>query len=232
MDRLEKIEARRLILSWKDRWSQTTQQRLEVESRQLQGELHAKIDQISFWDALFSGRYLRNTIQPLFTEWCQTKATELRMAAEQDLKSVVARAIPEEDFTPSLDGHSNKGTLLDVGTAAISTGLAAATIPAVVAFSTATVSVGGLLGFLGVTTTVLVTRNLIAGLVVLVFLFLIALLRFKSIKRNARKRLKARVDKQIIKKIHFSKKERSLAMGMTKMLENTADTLIKELRHG
>ena len=140
--------------------------------------------------------------------------------------------VPEEDFTPSLDGHSSKGTLLDVGTAAISTGLAAATIPAVVAFSTATVSVGGLLGFLGVTTTVLVTRNLIAGLVVLGFLFLIALLRFKSIKRNARSRLKARVDKQIIKKIHFSKKERSLAMGMTKMLENTADTLIKELRHG
>ena len=85
---------------------------------------------------------------------------------------------------------------------------------------------------MGVTTTVLVTRNLIAGLVVLGFLFLIALLRFKSIKRNARRRLKARVDKQIIKKIHFSKKERSLGMGMTKMLENTADTLIKELRHG
>lgn len=48
MDRLEKIEARRLILSWKDRWSQTIQQRLEIESRQLQSELHAKIDQISF----------------------------------------------------------------------------------------------------------------------------------------------------------------------------------------
>lgn len=232
MDRLEKIEARRLILSWKDRWTQTTQQRLEVESRQLQGELHAKIDQISFWDALFSGRYLRNTIQPLFTEWCQTKAKELRAAAEQDLQSVVARAIPEEDFTPSLDGHSSKGTLLDVATAAISTGVAAATIPAVVAFSTASVSVGGLLGFLGVTTTVFVTRNLLAGLVVLGILFLVALLRFKSIKRNASRRLKAKVDKQIIKKIHFSKKEQSLAMGMTKMLESTADSLIRELRHG
>jgi len=232
VDRLEKIEARRLILSWKDRWSQTIQQRLEVESRQLQTELHAKIDQISFWDALFSGRYLRNTIQPLFTAWCQTKATELRAAAEQDLQSVVARAIPEEDLTPSLDAHSSKGTLLDVATAAISTGVAAATIPAVVAFSTATVSVGGLLGGLGFTTTVLVTRNLLVGLVFLVFLFLIALLRFKSIKRNARRRLKAKVDKQIIKKIHFSKKERSLAMGMTKMLETTADSLVRELRHG
>ncbi len=232
MDRLEKIEARRLILSWKDRWTQTTQQRLEVESRQLQSELHAKIDQMSFWDALFSGRYLRNTIQPLFTEWCQTKTKELRAAAEQDLHSVVARAIPEEDLAPSLDAHSSKGTLLDVATAAISTGVAAATIPAVVAFSTASVSVGGLLGFLGVTTTVFVTRNLLAGLVVLGILFLVALLRFKSIKRNASRRLKAKVDKQIIKKIHFSKKEQSLAMGMTKMLESTADSLIRELRHG
>lgn len=231
MDRLEKIEARRLILSWKDRWTQTTQQRLEVESRQLQSELHAIIDQMSFWDALFSGRYLRNTIQPLFTEWCQNKAKELRAAAEQDLQSVVARAIPEEDFALSLDAHSRKGTLLDVATAAISTGVAAATIPAVVAFSTATVSVGGLLGFLGVTTTVFVTRNLLAGLVVLGILFLVALLRFKSIKRNASRRLKAKVDKQIIKKIHFSKKEQSLAMGMTKMLESTADSLIRELRH-
>lgn len=231
MDRLEKIEARRLILSWKDRWTQTTQQRLEVESRQLQSELHAIIDQMSFWDALFSGRYLRNTIQPLFTEWCQNKAKELRTAAEQDLQSVVARAIPEEDFALSLDAHSRKGTLLDVATAAISTGVAAATIPAVVAFSTATVSVGGLLGFLGVTTTVFVTRNLLAGLVVLGILFLVALLRFKSIKRNASRRLKAKVDKQIIKKIHFSKKEQSLAMGMTKMLESTADSLIRELRH-
>ena len=232
MDRLEKIEARRLILSWKDRWTQTTQQRLEVESRQLQSALHAIIDQMSFWDALFSGRYLRNTIQPLFTEWCQNKAKELRAAAEQDLQSVVARAIPEEDFALSLDAHSRKGTLLDVATAAISTGVAAATIPAVVAFSTATVSVGGLLGFLGVTTTVFVTRNLLAGLVVLGILFLVALLRFKSIKRNASRRLKAKVDKQIIKKIHFSKKEQSLAMGMTKMLESTADSLIRELRHG
>lgn len=232
MDRLEKIEARRLILSWKDRWTHTTQQQLEVESRQLQSELHAKIDQISFWDGLFSGRYLRNTIQPLFTAWCQAKATELRVAAEQDLQSVVARAIPEEDLAPSLEAHSSKGTLLDIATAAISTGAAAATIPAVVAFSTASVSVGGLLGFLGVTTTALVTRNLLAGLVVLVFLFLIALLRFKIIKRNARNRLKATVDKQIIKKIHFSKKEQSLVMGMTKMLESTADSLIRELRHG
>ena len=88
------------------------------------------------------------------------------------------------------------------------------------------------MGFLGVTTTVFVTRNLLAGLVVLGILFLVALLRFKSIKRNASRRLKAKVDKQIIKKIHFSKKEQSLAMGMTKMLESTADSLIRELRHG
>lgn len=232
MNRLEKIEARRLILSWKDRWTQTIQQRLEVESRQLQAKLHAKIDQIGFWDALFSGKYLRNTIEPLFTGWCQAKATELKAAAEQDLQSVVARAIPEEDFSPVLDGHSSKEALLDVATATISTGVAAATIPAVIAFSTASVSVGGVLGFLGVTTTVIVTRNLLAGLLVLAAFFLVALLRFKSIKSNARKRLKAKVDKQIIKKIYFSKKEQSLAMGMTKMLETTADSLVKELRHG
>lgn len=232
MNRLEKIEARRLILGWKDRWTQTIQQRLEVESRQLQAKLHAKIDQIGFWDALFSGKYLRNTIEPLFTGWCQAKATELKAAAEQDLQSVVARAIPEEDFSPALDRHSSKEALLDVATATISAGVAAATIPAVIAFSTASVSVGGVLGFLGVTTTVIVTRNLLAGLLVLAAFFLVALLRFKSIKSNARKRLKAKVDKQIIKKIHFSTKEQSLAMGMTKMLETTADSLVKELRHG
>lgn len=230
MNRLEKIEARRLILSWKDRWTQTIQQRLEVESRQLQAELHSKIDQISFWQALFSGRYLRNTIEPFFTGWCQTKVFELKTAAEQDLQSVVARAIPEEDFSPMLDRHNSKEALLDVATATIATGVAAATIPAVIAFSTASVSVGGVLGFLGVTTTVVVTRNVLAGLLVLVALFLLALVRFKSIKRNARNRLKARVDKQIVKKIHFSKKEQSLAMGMTNMLESTANSLIKELR--
>ena len=89
-----------------------------------------------------------------------------------------------------------------------------------------------MLGFLGVSTTVIVTRNLLAGLLVLAALFLFTLLRFKSIKINARKRLKAKVDKQIIKKIHFSKKDKSLAMGMIKMLETTADSLVKELRHG
>ncbi|MNC66795.1 hypothetical protein D3C75_1172330 [compost metagenome] len=122
--------------------------------------------------------------------------------------------------------------MLDLAAATISTGVAAATVPAVIAFSTASVSVGGVLGFLGVSTTVIVTRNLLAGLLVLAALFLFTLLRFKSIKINARKRLKAKVDKQIIKKIHFSKKEKSLAMGMTKMLETTADSLVKELRHG
>ncbi len=231
MNRLEVMEARKLILSWQDRWTQKIQQRLEVESRQLQSELHAKIDKISFWQALFSGRYLRNTIQPLFTEWCQTKAKELKTAAEMDLQSVVARAIPEEDFCPVLDGHSGKRTLLDIATAAISTGVTAATIPALVGFSTATVSVGGVLGFLGVTTTVVVTRNVIAGVVVLAILLLVTLLRFKSIKANARRRLKAKVDKQILKKIHYSKKEKSLAMSMTSMLETTASTLVKELRH-
>lgn len=231
MNRLEVMEARKLILSWQDRWTHTIQQRLEVESRQLQAELHAKIETIGFWGALFSSKYLRNTIQPLFTGWCQTKAKELKKAAELDLQSVVARAIPEEDFTPVLDGHSAKGTLLDIATAAISTGVTAATIPALVGFSTASVSVGGFLGFMGVTTTVFVTRNVIAGAVVLAILMLVTLLRFKSIKANARRRLKAKVDKQILKKIHFSKKEKSLAMGLTKMIETTASSLIKELRH-
>ena len=232
MNRLEKIEARRLILNWKDSWTLKFQQHLEVESRQLKAELHAKIDKIGFGNALFPVRYLRNTIEPLFTDWCQAKATELRAAAEHDLQSIVASAIPEEDFSPTLDRHSSKESLLDLAAATISTGVAAATVPAVIAFSTASVSVGGVLGFLGVSTTVIVTRNLLAGLLVLAALFLFTLLRFKSIKINARKRLKAKVDKQIIKKIHFSKKEKSLAMGMTKMLETTADSLVKELRHG
>ncbi len=231
MNKLERMEARKLILGWQDRWTQKIQQQLEVDSRQLQAELHAKIDTIGYWDALFSARYLRNNIQPLFTGWCQAKAKELKTTAELDLQSVVARAIPEEDFSPVLDGHSAKGTLLDIASAAVSTGVTAATIPALVAFSTASVSVGGFLGFLGVTTTVVVTRNVIAGAVVLAILMLITLLRFKSIKANARRRLKAKVDKQILKKIHFSKKEKSLAMSMTKMLETTASTVIKELRH-
>ncbi len=231
MTRLEMMEARKLVLSWKDRWTHTIQQRLEVESQQLKTELHAKIDTIGFWEARSSNKYLRSTIQPLFTAWSQTKAKELKAAAELDLQAAFTRVIPEEDFSQILDGHSNLGTLRDLAAAALSTGLAAATIPAVVAFSTASVSVGGILGFLGVTSTIIVTRNLMAGLVVLAIFGFFALGRFSSVKTNARKRLKAKVDQQIIKKIHYSKKEKSLAMGLTKMIENTADSLIKELRH-
>ena len=229
MNKLEAMTARKAILAWRERWTRTINEQLHADSKQLQETLNATIDAMGFWNAVFSKSYTRKRLQPLFTQWSEAKALELTKSAETDLVGICERSVPSQSIHSALESQASKGLLVDMATATITTALAAAAIPAAVSFSTTTVSVGGVLGFLGVTATVVVLKQLILALLLVLIIWFIASNRIGKVKINAKARLKAQMQDQVQRKVLYSKKSTSLAMSLIGVIETTANKLLGEL---
>ena len=186
---------------------------------------------MGFWNAVFSKSYTRKRLQPLFTQWSEAKALELTKSAATDLVGICERSVPSQNIHSALESQASKGLFVDMATATITTALAAAAIPAAVSLSTTTVSVGGVLGFLGVTATVVVLKQLILALLLVLIIWFIASNRIGKVKINAKARLKAQMQDQVQRKVLYSKKNTSLAMSLIGVIETTANKLLGELNN-
>ena len=231
MNKLEAMTARKAILAWRERWTKTINERLQADSKQLQEILNVTIDAMGFWNAVFSKSYTRKRLQPLFTQWSEAKALELTKSAATDLVGICERSVPSQNIHSALESQASKGLFVDMATATITTALAAAAIPAAVSLSTTTVSVGGVLGFLGVTATVVVLKQLILALLLVLIIWFIASNRIGKVKINAKARLKAQMQDQVQRKVLYSKKSTSLAMSLIGVIETTANKLLGELNN-
>jgi hypothetical protein len=231
MNTLEILAMRKEVKAWRDGWLARIDEDLADGVQHLKRQLHAEVDTLGFLQAIRPKRYVADTLQPLFVEWCKKKEAALLSAAEQDLRFRFDRVIPPSDARTKMDIDVTKESLLDLAGTAMSGVAAAAVIPSIITYSTATVSAGGILGLLGVTTTAVLTRSIMFGLVVLMILVLITFIRFSKIVGNARIRLRNRIDKQIDEKIRYSRTKQSLAMTLSERIELTASQLLEELDH-
>lgn len=231
MNTLEILTMRKEVKAWRDGWLARIDEDLTDGVQHLKRKLHAEVDTLSVFQAIRPKRYVADTLQPIFVEWCKKKEAILVSAAEQDLRLRFDRVIPRSNARTEMDIDVTKESLLDLAGTAMSGVAAAAVVPSLLTFSTATVSAGGILGLLGVTTTVVVTRNIVIGLVVLAIMVLIAFMRFSKFVGNARARLRKQIDKQIDEKIRYSRERRSLAMTLSERIELTAKQLLEELDH-
>lgn len=231
MNKLEAMILRKAILSWRERWTKNIGERLQADSLNLLRTLEAEISAMSFRNAIFSKQFTRNQLQPIFTKWSESRASELISDAEADLLKICEQSVPRHSAPNTLDDHDSLGGLKDIAGATLGSAMAFAAIPAVVTFSTTTVSVGGILGLLGVTASAVVLKQLALGVIALGILWYLASMRIQKIKSNSQARLKLQMQQQIKGKILYSKKKKSLNLTLNELIEEAARKLIGELKN-
>lgn len=231
MNKLEAMILRKAILSWRERWTKNIGERLQLDSLNLLKALEAEISAMSFRNAIFSKSFTRNQLQPIFTSWSEGRASELISDAEADLLKICEQSVPRHSARNTLDDHDSLDGLKDIAGATLGSAMAFAAIPAVVTFSTATVPIGGILGLLGVTASVVVFKQLALGVFALGILWYLASVRIQKIKTKSQARLKLQMQKQIKDKILYSKKNKSLNLTLNELIDETASKLIAEFKN-
>ncbi len=231
MNTLEILAMRRAIKTWRDRWTEHIAKDLDASIPGLRAQLFAEVDKIQFGDTIRLQRYVADKLQPLFVAWSKKKEEEILSAAENDLRNQFKRTVAYRSANSEMEINVSKESLLDLAGVALSGTAALAIIPAIVGLSTATVSVGGILGFLGVKTAVVVTKNIFIGLAVLAIVLLITFNLFSKVRSNAKNRLRAQIEQQIREKVLYSKKQPFLVMLLIDRIDETAKQLLGELDH-
>lgn len=231
MNKLEAMTLRKQILSWRERWTKQIGEQLQADSMNLQSALEVEINAMSWRNVIFPKRFTRNRLEPIFTRWSEDKASELINDAEADLLKICEQSVPRHSASETLEDRDTLSSLKDMAGAALSGAAVIGAIPALVSFSFASVSVGGFLGLLGVTATVVVFRNVVIAVIGLGILALIAAIRIRKIKTNRQARLKQTMQTQIKEKILYSKKKKSLHLTLNQLIEDTANKLIGELKN-
>lgn len=231
MNQMEAMTLRKAILGWRERWTKIIGERLQEDSFNLRRVLYSEIDAMSFRNAIFSKGFTRKKLQPIFVRWSEARAHELINDAEADLLKICEQSVSRHSGSSRLETNDSLGALKDIVGATLTSAMAFAAIPTVVTFSTATISVGGILGFLGVTTSVVIFKQLALGVIALVILWYLASMRIRKIKTNCQERLKLQMQQQIKDKILYSKKNKSLNLTLNELIEKTANKLIGELKN-
>lgn len=231
MNALEILEMRKAIKKWRDHWTGHISKDLDASTAGLKALLFSEVDKVKFVDAIRIKRYIARKLQPLLLEWCRQKEEDLLRAAEDDLRDRLKRAADFSDKKGEMEIRLNRGMLLDLAGTTLAGSASVATIPAIISFSTATVSAGGIAGFFGATTTVPIIANLAIGLIVLALMSLITFWRSSKVMANLHARLRTQIERQINERVVYSKEQPSLAMQLIAKIEDTSKNLLGELDH-
>lgn len=230
MNTLEILAMRKAIKKWRDGWTEKIEKDLEASVPELRALLFSQIDALKPIDGLRIKRYAAKKLQPLFVDWCRRKEMTLFAAAEEDLQNKFDRNATYSVTESGIDVDVSKDVLLNLASVTLSGAATVATIPAIVIFSSITVPAAGILGLLGFSATVVVTKNIVIGLIVLVAFTVLTYRRAGSWISTAKARLREQIEQQIQERIVYSTKQPSLAMVLTEKIDETAEQLLGELR--
>lgn len=202
MNELSIIPYRTTVNEWREQSLTLIRERLEKALPSLEKKFLEEIEELSTLGVWIKSRRFRNKISEEYTRWCDKQATDILTAINAEFHSRFPDYQQSGDEMSSLDQldvGTDAGATMQLGTAT-ATGIAAVTgIPAVITLSTTTVTTGGILGFFGVTTTVLVPSTLFIGFGALAVVGIGAIFGMSSATTKARKRLRLKLERQLKK---------------------------------
>jgi nucleotidyltransferase/DNA polymerase involved in DNA repair len=231
MDRTQHLTTRRNLLNWRDRWLEKVDTQLSRELSALKLNLDDQIEGIGITAVIFNDDFIKKKLHPILAEWLTMQLSSLMQSATKELLEVCDKAVEAQSIDSQLKNLNTPQKLLDIATAGLSTAAVFAAIPAAVGASTATVSVGGFLGLLGVTTTVVSMPAVVVGTAVIATAGIFARHRIKKVKTNTQLRLKENMAAQLQEKVLFNRDGTSLNQVLQGVIESTASKLLKELSH-
>jgi len=185
MNKVDNIYLRRQLLDWRDRHVENVYHHLNREIGLLFNELDKKINKMTLTDVFESDVYTKKHLQPICNRWIENEVYLLINTAQTDLNQIYQHTLKYQKSENNIKYQNDSDSAMEVGTAAFSAGAAIIAVPAIVSLSTSTVSVGGLLGLVGVTTTAISLPVALTGLAIVSGLFAISGQKAINLKSNA-----------------------------------------------
>ncbi len=230
MNKADNIHLRRQLLDWRDKHVENVYHHLNREIGLLLNELDQKIEKMTLADIFKSDLYTKKHLQPIYTQWIENEVFLLNDVAQDDLNQIYQHTLKYQESENNLKHQKDTGSVKEAGVAAFSAGAAIIAIPTIVSLSTATVSAGGFLGLVGVTTTVISWPIALAGITVVGGLFAFGGNKAANLKSNAIKQYKKKVRASIQERIIYNKNKDSVCQRVQAKIEEVTNTLLSELK--
>lgn len=220
MNQENNILIRRQLLDWRDKHVENIDRHLKKEMVFLLNELDREIAKIKLPAIFKNNAYTKKHLQPIYSRWLDHEASVLINAAQSELNEIYQHSIDFQQSTDRIKHNKDTGSVIDAVSAVVSTGTAIAAVPAI----TSTVSVGGILGLLGVTTTVVSWPMLIVAGGLLAF----GGNKVTNLKSDAIYRYKKQIHHFIKERVISNKANDSVCQRLQAHIEQVASTLINE----
>jgi hypothetical protein len=228
MNKEDRIFTRRQLLDWRDKHIENIHHYLNHEISLLFNELDDKIDEMSLKDIYNSEDYTKKQLEPIYLRWIQNEVSRLLSAAQLELYPISQHVIECQKYDNSLKHKEGTNSIQNTATALLSTGAGIAIIPTVVSMSTATVSAGGFLGLLGVTTAVVSLPVALAGVAVVGGLLAFGGNKAANLKSNAINQYKKKIRKSIQESVIYNKAKDSICQRLQAQITEVARSLLNE----
>ncbi len=153
MNSVDKTQLRRALLDWRDKHLEIVYHHLQRELPLLLNDLDTKIERMAFTDFLKGKSYFKENLEPVYKQWVETEVSLLMKEAQEEQDKIYRHFIEYKNIDNEIEFQDNSTEQIKWGI--LSSGAAAAGIPVLLPLSTSSLSAGGILGWLGVTTTVI-----------------------------------------------------------------------------
>ena len=229
MNKIDNIHLRRQLLDWRDKHIEEVHHHLSREIFLLFNELDQKIRTMTITDTFKSDIYTKKHIQPIYARWIESELSLLNNAAQTDLNKIHQHILDYQQSEHNLKHQNDKGSIVDAKVVAFSVGTAAAVIPTLISLSTTTVSAGGFLGLLGVTTTVISWPVTLVSITAVSGLIIVSGNKAINIKSKAVMRYKNKIQTSIQDRVIYNKANDSICQCFQAKIEEITNLLLSEL---
>lgn len=232
LDRLNAIAYRRQILDWRDRWIFSIDTHFSKQIYFFFSIMDRKIDAMSYKQLIFSNDFYEKQIEPLFQSWIRDEVKSLSDNIQQDLSQIQSRVLAQAELDEhKITCNDNSAIVESVQTGGLLvTSLAGAGV--VAAFSTTTVSAGGILGFVGFTTTVIAWPVVVVGGVAVLGALSLSGSKGMNIKNKGITNYKAKAHEALRTRLLVGQPSTSCIVDQIQQsIEDTSDALLAEIIH-
>jgi hypothetical protein len=219
------LQLRRQILDWRDKHYINIYRYLSAELAFLFESIDEVLDEFTISDTFKSEAFFKTRIEPIYDQWVQQESDKLLNDAEQELNQIIQHVIERDNDPTILQYQNDTATEGDAVTAGLSTvaGLIATAFTA----SSATVSAGGLAGFIMGATVISWPVVLVGGSVALGLSYL-GIGKSMNIM-DAKKQLRKSTQETIRKRVIYNKEKDAVCQLLQNRIFGVSNTLIREL---
>lgn len=195
---MDALILRKEILNWRDKHTEAVDAHLKRELVFLFNAIDKEIDEVPFREVLrVRQSWAKEHIEPLFRQWVEREAGHLISDAQKDLRAICDHIYEYKKAIPALDHGKGLGQSPEATMAAAGIGGGLLAIP--VFASMATVSAGGLLGVIGLTT--ISWPIAVAGFAVVGGLLAFGGQKAAGLKDSAKNRYRRKIQESITRQV-------------------------------